>query len=35
MNLSNGVQYFKAPLFIVEAGYDEYSVGNIVGEKCI
>ena len=31
MNFSNNVQYFKAPIFIIEAGYDEYSVAHIVG----
>lgn len=35
MNFSNNVKYFQAPLFIIEAGYDEYSVNHIIGQKCL
>jgi len=35
MNFSSNVKYFKAPVFIIEAAYDEYSLSHIVNEKCL
>jgi hypothetical protein len=35
LNFSNTVKYFKAPLFIVESAYDEYSLSVILRERCL
>ena len=35
MNFSTTAKYFKAPLFIIESAYDEYSLSVILTERCL
>lgn len=35
MNFSASAKYFKAPLFIIESAYDEYSLSVILTERCM
>lgn len=34
-NVANYAQFLKAPLFMIQSPYDEFSLKNIVGASCI